>query len=575
MVEMIPDQIAPDIKSQAEARLFTKFRNYNTADHIAILHSLALSEHINNIFGEIDFVVACSRGILCIEVKGGEVSCDNGMWGFTNRYGVKTEKTEGPFQQVLGNMLSLRTHLKDRLGESDPLVRCQYACCVIMPDCCFEYDGPEITKEILFDRDTNTELGNIIETSFDYWTEQCRNKHGFTGQSLNDSQTDRLVRVLRGDFHFVPSMNDSIGLTVNELNELTEDQYRLLEGLSGNPRVLVSGAAGTGKTLLAVEQAKRKYDEGRKVLYLCYNRNIASFVQDRFRIEKCDITSKTIHSIMMSCCGIEFNTTMDDRYFSDTLPAMFLGLADDNLDKYDYLVVDEGQDLLSPRYIKCMDRLLKGGLENGNWLIFFDPNQNIYNRYSAVDDSIKELTSVSASFRLQTNCRNTKQISETNKVTTCFPNTGTGRVEGAQTCWIKYQDQKEEQKQFLKLLKDFRDEGIIGRDFVVLSKYAISNPKNLLHNIKIPSELGRLKTEKNIWKAKNNEIRFSTISSFKGLEANIVIFADADSFTEESARLLNYVAISRARARLYILYDAAGEDDRQKMIRRFVLGTDQ
>ena len=93
MVEMLPDLLAPEIKSQAEAILFREFRDYQTDQRYIILHSLGLSEHVHNIFGEIDFVVICSSGVLCIEVKGGEVSCDKGVWEFVNRYGKKEQKT--------------------------------------------------------------------------------------------------------------------------------------------------------------------------------------------------------------------------------------------------------------------------------------------------------------------------------------------------------------------------------------------------------------------------------------------------------------------------------------------------
>ena len=111
MVEMIPDWLAPEIKSQAEINLFKEFKDHQTDHQYIILHSLGLSEHVNNIFGEIDFVVICPEGVLCVEVKGGEVSCTNGVWEFVNRYGKKTRKSEGPFQQVQGNMQSLRRRL--------------------------------------------------------------------------------------------------------------------------------------------------------------------------------------------------------------------------------------------------------------------------------------------------------------------------------------------------------------------------------------------------------------------------------------------------------------------------------
>ena len=107
MVQLLPDVLAPEIKSAAEKRLFIEFQNHTTSRKYVILHSLGIAEHANNIFGEIDFVVLCSEGVLCLEIKGGQVSRTNGIWEFTNRYGKITQKAEGPFQQVQGNMQSL------------------------------------------------------------------------------------------------------------------------------------------------------------------------------------------------------------------------------------------------------------------------------------------------------------------------------------------------------------------------------------------------------------------------------------------------------------------------------------
>ena len=80
MVQLIPDILAPEIKSPAERRLFIEFRDYITSKKYIVLHSLGIAEHKNNIFGEIDFLILCNEGVLCLEVKGGEVSRGKGVW---------------------------------------------------------------------------------------------------------------------------------------------------------------------------------------------------------------------------------------------------------------------------------------------------------------------------------------------------------------------------------------------------------------------------------------------------------------------------------------------------------------
>lgn len=561
MIEMIPDLLSQDIKSQAEKDLFNQFREYETDEHIIILHSLGLGEHINNIFGEIDFVVICSQGVLCIEVKGGEVSCNRGIWRFINRYGKVNEKTEGPFQQVQGNMQSLRRHLVKRLGKWDNLVSCQYASCVIMPDCEFKYEGIEIVPEILFDKRSYHNLLETIEKSFDYWRGKLLRRHGFKGNGMSEVEMKRMANILRGDFHFVPSMKDTIDTTSKALCTLTDEQYDVLESLDDNDRSLVSGVAGAGKTLLAMEQARRIFWSGREVLFVCFNRSISSYIQYQFEKDGLDIKACTLHSLLGEAPGDQFSSD----YFERVLPVGFL--QQEGVKEYDYLIVDEGQDLFREAYLPCLDRLVKGGLNDGNWLIFFDQNQNLYNSNNQFDSCLRQLKGYgAASFRLTVNCRNTKQIADANTLTTGITNVGRPKVNGLSVNYIPYNTKKDERDILERVIQKLNEEGIYGSNLIVLSRYSLSNPENCLHENPRALSSWSIKSSGQIWRAKKTEVRFSTISAYKGLESKVVIIIDVDGFSDQMARLLNYVAISRASSLLYILYDATKEPERQKLL---------
>ena len=561
MIEMIPDLLSPEIKSQAEKNLFHEFRNCDTDDHYIILHSLGLSEHVNNIFGEVDFVVICPQGVLCVEVKGGEVSCHKGVWSFTNRYGKKTEKPEGPFQQVQGNMQSLRGHLLKRLGKWDPLVSCQYASCVIMPECDFEYEGIEIIPEILFDKRHYHNLTETVDYSFSYWRNKLRAQHGFEGDGLSEEEMKRLANLLRGDFHFVPSMKDTIDVTAKALCALTDEQYDVLESLEDNERALVSGVAGAGKTLLAMEQARRVYWSGREVLFVCFNRSISSYVQYQFEKDGLEIKACTLHSLLGEAPGDQY----PPDYFERVLPEQFL--KQPVVKEYDYLIIDEGQDLFREAYIPCLGRLVKGGLTDGNWLVFFDQNQNLYNSNDQFDSCLGKLKRCgAASFKLTINCRNTKQIADANTLTTGITNIGRPKVNGLSVQYIPYNGKTDEHQILEKLLLELKNDGVCGGDLIILSRYSLSNPANCLHDNPVSKSVGILKSSGQMWRAKKSEVRFSTISAFKGLESKAVVLIDVDSFSEQTVRLLNYVAISRASALLYILYDSSKEQERQDML---------
>jgi len=568
MVQLIPDVLAPEIRSSAEKRLFIGFRDYRTNKKYIVLHSLGIAEHGNNIFGEIDFVILCNEGVLCLEVKGGQVSRRNGVWEFTNRYGKISRKNEGPFQQVQGNMHSLRHHMVRRLGSNDPLVRCQYACAVAMPDCRFGATGVDIdvVPEILVDAKQPWDLDSLVNQAFGYWRQTCREKHGFEGGKLTDAGIDKLANLLRGDFCFVPSMKDTVERAVKELCALTAEQYEVLESLFENPRELVSGVAGAGKTLIAMEQARRAYWEGKSVLYLCFNHNIAQYVQYQFEKDNVCIKAVTLHAFMMRTCSIKWSPDLGQDFYEKELPAAFMIVED--VPSYDLVIIDEGQDLLTETYLECLGRIIQDGLGDGTWAIYYDPNQNIFHSYAQLDAMLWKLRKEAhaMSWRLHANCRNTRQIANANILMTNIPNQGKPTVSGPQVEYESYHDKADERRKINAIVRKIKDSGAVGSDFIILSRYTLANPQNGLGLTGLDKDLGVLKTSGPLWRAKKNDVRFSTISGFKGLESKIVIMIDVDHFSDEDTRLLNYVAASRACAMLYVLYDCRAEQERQNMI---------
>ena len=54
-------------------------------------------------------------------------------------------------------------------------------------------------------------------------------------------------------------------------SQLTREQSLLLARMARNPRMAIYGCAGSGKTMLAVEHAKRLAADGKDVLFVCFN----------------------------------------------------------------------------------------------------------------------------------------------------------------------------------------------------------------------------------------------------------------------------------------------------------------
>ena len=570
MVTMLPDYIDPAVKSDAEKKLFRDFKKHKTDEDIIILHSLGIAEHVDKIFGEIDFAVICKEGILCIEVKGGQVDRIGGKWCFTNRHGVRTEKVEGPFQQVQGNMHSLRDYLKKRLGKDDPVYRCQFASAVIIPDMVFSLKGADIIQDILFDKSFHWDLQTIINKSFTYWHDQMVSKHGSGGGDLDPSEIKRAADLLRGDFRLVPLMRSKIDQVNEELCVMTEEQYDVLSSLSDNDRLLIRGMAGSGKTLLAMEQVRRAYWEGKSVLFLCFNSAIARYVKFKFDHETVDVTVSTIHALMQKECETEPADDYPSDYFSKTLPEAFLSLP--AVSNYDLVVIDEAQDLLSTKYMPCIDRLIKDGWDNGCWGLYYDANQNIFQDNRELDECISMLKKKHAvSYELTVNCRNTSQIVRANNMISNIRTNGRSRVNGDEAVYIPYSSKEQEFLLIHQTLKELSNQGIRGNEIVILSRYKSDNPLNCLHG-KSMYRPYRLRLFGDIWTRNTDEVQFSTIAAFKGLEAKVILMADVDRMDDSFSRLLHYVAVSRARSNLYFFYDRTIEDIRQQMIAKAYIG---
>src|SRR5207247_5440912 len=64
-----------------------------------------------------------------------------------------------------------------------------------------------------------------------------------------------------------------------ELLRLTEQQYYILDMLDRHPRAAIAGCAGSGKTFLAAEKARRLAQQGFRVLVLCFNRLLAQYLR--------------------------------------------------------------------------------------------------------------------------------------------------------------------------------------------------------------------------------------------------------------------------------------------------------
>ena len=548
MVTFIPPYMGEEIKSNAELKMYDVLQELNLKNAY-VLHSLGLPRHRSKIYGEIDFVVVCERGVACLEIKGGRVECRNGQWTFIDRYGTERVKPEGPFAQVTGNMFSLRDILK-RHFEGNPHMRnILMASGVVFPDITFHSDSQEIIPEIIYDR-TTEDISEYMNRVFDYWQQRQHREPS----KLSPSDIREIVQFLRADFCFIPSLNDRLEQVEQKLVRLTKEQAQLMQALGMNDHLIVEGGAGTGKTLLAAEYARRQLEQGDRVLYLTYNKNLAHHVM-RSLPESGQLKVVNIHALFGEYISVDVEELKKDpqNYFAQVLPERFYDYISDKMAtdpeaekmQYDVLIMDEGQDILKPLYLYSLDCLLKGGLNLGRWAVFYDEKQNIYNpEYQEGMDILRSYPHTK--FRLFVNCRNTVQIGTYSAKASGVTFAEFMRENGEEVGKVSYQDEKEFSAKIREILKTLREGKVSAGDITFLSPKRYQN-----------SKLAAMKTKVN---ELNDNFQpdpavpvYATIQGFKGLDAKVVILCDVEALRNETFSQYIYLAGTRARTLLYIV----------------------
>ncbi len=550
MVTFIPPYMGEEIKSNAEKKMYDVLQELNMEDTY-ILHSLGLPKHQSKIYGEVDFVVVCKRGIACLEIKGGRVECRDGKWFFIDRYGTERQKPEGPFAQVTGNMFSLLTEIKSKFSNNPHVKNILVACGVVFPDIEFKSVSQEIIPEIVYDSRTDN-ITDYVNGIFDYWEKRQHREPA----KLSPADVKDIVNYLRGDFSFIPTLKDRLDTVEKRLIRLTNEQAQIMNALGMNSHLLIEGNAGTGKTLLAVEYAKRCAEKGERVLYLTFNKNLANNINMQVE-NKTQMKVINIHALFGEYVDVDIQAMNENpqKYFGEVLPEAFFeyvdGLSADeraNL-QYDLLVMDEGQDIMKPLYLYSLDLLLKGGLEKGRWVIFYDEKQNIYN--SEYQDGMEIIESYfNTKFKLFVNCRNTVQIG-----TYCAKTSGVEisdylQENGEEVQCISYSDMQDFKKKIKEITKFLRGEKIEPVDIVFLAPKKYEN--SILHEAGIEvNELG------DNYEQHSMLPKFATIQGFKGLDSKIVILVDVDNIHKQNFSKFFYIAGTRARTLLYVV----GSDD--------------
>ena len=562
MARMIPAQL-PDGGtgvSAAERILFREFARQLGPDW-TVLHSVhwLAREGGRSRDGEADFLLAHPRhGALILEAKGGTITRDAATLAWTSRdWGGTTHAIKDPFEQGERGAYALRDKLDDAPETAGFPWRVARA--VAFPDVLVgDADlGPNAPRALILDSGDLATLARALGRAFD------ASPGGGPGPGADG--VGALARLLKPPVALArPGLVGEMRRNEEAFLRLTEQQYALLDFLGGHRRVAIDGVAGSGKTLLALEQCRRLARQGFRVLFTCFNKALAGWARTALATDLGDamalVTVENYHDLAASLVRraglpVPDSGALDgdalSRYFADELPEQLLAaLALLPAARFDAVVVDEGQDFADTWWVTLEATLADPA--NGPLAIFYDDNQRIY--YATAASGAYPIPR--PHFALPHNCRTTRHIHDAAMTFHHGDQRPSCRGPEGRPLVAVATDAGGVLAALRRVLHDLtQTEGVSAEEIVVLSTRSAKNSV-LVKGTRV----GNLTLT---WKdAGPGQIRVRTIYTFKGLESPIVILAEPERAHAVNRDALLYVALSRAQHHVIVLGQLPGAEDR-------------
>lgn len=570
---MIPPVFSPTNPSDGERRIFDLIRDDPVTNNWVVLHSQDIAAHIKQIVGEADFVVLIpGKGVLCLEVKGHKrARRQGGAWLLGN----DAPDYRGPFKQALEATNSI---LKRVRARSSDFATTPFVWAVVFPFVTaverFQSDEWQpwqlITAADLKDCSIGKVLDGVIDAERDRLSKtQTARWFKPEANALTFAQRDALADLLRPDFELCETPRSAEQRRAEELHHYTTEQFGALDAMDVNEHVIFEGPAGTGKTVLALEAARREAIRGQRVLLVCFNQLLADWLRHEADGFGVPITVRTLHSILLEIAGIEVTSPDSAVFWEQELPTRALEvLLDGGTDwEFDVVIVDEAQDVLRQCYLDVLECLIREGWRDGRWRLFGDfALQAIYDSPDWGLGELERRAPSTTHYSLRVNCRNTPRIVEFVNLL-AQPTPGYSRILRPNTGSdprIRYYANNRQARVLEDVLNELLDEGYVPGEIAVLSPKADSCARLALAET-LSSVLEPIAHQQS-----PGRIGYGTVHAFKGLDRPAVVLTDVEDIVSERARKLFYTAISRATERLVILVNERARPQIVDALRRKV-----
>ena len=401
--ENFPEKERDDEKiSRVEPLLFDLFEKQLDDSYTVIYgknwYLQTESNKINKNNGEIDFtIIHRIKGIIVIEAKSGSLQYlpESGKWKLEGGRKIK----ESPLEQAKRNRYALSQKIANAFRTYPDFPQIKYCFALALPECKYEveFEPLDLPKDLFLDINNCSNINQWINGVYEYYNSQEES-------DISEFYSSIIDVITGGSIYFSSPLKNQLVSMGKIIDKLTTKQYEILDHLQEHKRANITGCAGSGKTLIAVEKAIRLSKLNQKVLLLAHNPNLVKYLLE--------LTKDTIITVKDLCSWIyeiinqkehpQSNWTYYQEPTKKELNLAFDILADSS-EKYDAIIVDEGQDFRD-EWWTIVETALKD-IENSTLYIFFDDNQALLPQRAKYP--IK-----SPPIKLLKNCRNTGEIFE-------------------------------------------------------------------------------------------------------------------------------------------------------------------
>lgn len=331
--------------------------------------------------GEGDFIIAVPhRGLLVLEVKGGNIEVNDGQWTQNSRKMSLPPREQG---HRFKNLLIKKLAEKKGYPPAHGVATC-------FPDTPF--DNPPSQADLDNTIIAMQHLKWMKEALIDVFERAVPNPLEEKGAWIE------ILHSMWGEI-WRPSikLGTRAKLDEDERYKLDEQQIEILTLVGGNKKLLVEGPAGSGKTTLAFEKATALAKEGKRVLFLSFTEGLAKWIEAKVENNNIEVnTIRRFASSLLIKSGKVKSPENTNQYWNNVCVRAIDEALPIIEQKWDALIIDEGQDFDDDEWF-FVDELNK----TCEYLWVFCDQRQAFWGGRALPDFIKEASkcSLSKSYR--------------------------------------------------------------------------------------------------------------------------------------------------------------------------------